>query len=357
MLYRRKNSSRWWCRFTTPDGREIRQSTGTSDRKDAEGYEAKLKRDLWQQSKLGEKPRKSWQEAVVRWIDETSHKASHGDDLMHLRWLDTHLGDVMLDEIDIDRVDEVIKGRKGSGVSNATVNRTLAVLRAILRRAERKWRWIDRAPAISLLPEPKQRIRWLTHEEADRLIDELPEHLADMARFTLATGLRASNVTGLEWSQVDLARRVAWIHADQAKARRAIGVSLNSDAVQVLRRWIGRHATRVFCYQRRVKGGGVRWEPIAEANSAAWYKALKRAGIADFRWHDLRHTWASWHVQAGTPLHALQEMGGWSSFEMVRRYAHLAPEHLAEYAARIESRDQGAHFPSHIKVVDGGMQC
>ena len=55
-------------------------------------------------------------------------------------------------------------------------------------------------------------------------------------------------------------------------------------------------------------------------------------GIENFRWHDLRHTWASWHVQQGTPLHVLQELGGWSDYEMVRRYAHLSVEHLAEYA-------------------------
>jgi integrase len=62
---------------------------------------------------------------------------------------------------------------------------------------------------------------------------------------------------------------------------------------------------------------------------------VKRAGIEDFRWHDLRHTWASWHVQSGTPLHALQELGGWESSEMVRRYAHFSADHLAPYADRL----------------------
>ena len=59
------------------------------------------------------------------------------------------------------------------------------------------------------------------------------------------------------------------------------------------------------------------------------------AGIADFRRHDLRHTWASWHVQSGTPLHALQELGSWSTTQMVQRYAHLSAQHLAEYANRL----------------------
>jgi integrase len=64
---------------------------------------------------------------------------------------------------------------------------------------------------------------------------------------------------------------------------------------------------------------------------------LERAGIEDFRWHDLRHTWASWHVQSGTSLQDLMAMGGWSSYDLVLRYAHLEPEHLAKAAARIES--------------------
>jgi len=76
---------------------------------------------------------------------------------------------------------------------------------------------------------------------------------------------------------------------------------------------------------------------IAEyrANTKAWRKALRRAGIENFRWHDLRHTWASWHVQNGTPLYVLQEMGAWESEAMVRRYAHLAPATLQRHAERV----------------------
>jgi integrase len=75
--------------------------------------------------------------------------------------------------------------------------------------------------------------------------------------------------------------------------------------------------------------------PVRKCNTKAWRSALVRVGIDDFRWHDLRHTWASWHVQAGTPLHVLQELGGWSDVRMVLRYAHLAPEHLAADAERL----------------------
>ena len=101
---------------------------------------------------------------------------------------------------------------------------------------------------------------------------------------------------------------------------------LSAAAVIVLRERLGEHPAYVFSY---------RGKPIKQVNTKAWKHALARAGIADFRWHDLRHTWASWHVQAGTPLYALQEMGGWESVEMVRRYAHLSSEHLAQYADRM----------------------
>jgi integrase len=78
-------------------------------------------------------------------------------------------------------------------------------------------------------------------------------------------------------------------------------------------------------------------KPLGSANTLAWRKALKRAGIENFRWHDLRHTWASWHRQAGTPTHELQRLGGWRSSVMVERYAHLAPDHLARAANRLDS--------------------
>jgi len=267
-----------------------------------------------------------WEEAVVRWMKEKAHKATIDGDRLHLRWLDPYLRGKELATINRDLIDQLTEMRQADDVANATVNRVLVLVRAILRKAEREWEWIDRAPAIRLLPEPRRRVRWLTREQADSLLAELPEHLAAMARFSLATGLRQRNVADLAWSQVDLGRHMAWIHPDQAKARKAIGVPLNAEAMWVLRQQEGKHPRTVFEY---------RGNPIRQVNTKAWKAALQRTGILDFRWHDLRHTWASWHTQAGTPLSVLQELGGWETTEMVRRYAHLSAEHLAPYAERI----------------------
>lgn len=324
-LYRRGKI--WWVRFSTPNGQRIFRSAQTADRRQATEYEATLKAETWRIQKLGERPRRRWEDAVVRWVKEQrGNKASLDNDLYHLRWLDRYWRGSYLDDIGRDQIDRVVQARQAEQVANATVNRMLEVVRAILRRAEREWGWLDRVPAIRLLQTPKRRVRWLTFGEAGRLLAELPEHLRSMAAFTLATGLRERNVTRLEWSQVDLQRRLCWIHPDQAKAKKAIAVPLNGDAVAILRQQEGKNERYVFIYLGK---------PVTRANNHACRKALGKAGIEDFRWHDLRHTWASWHVQAGTPPHALQELGGWSSYEMVRRYAHLGAEHLAGYAANI----------------------
>jgi len=326
-LYKRKDSKVWWVKITI-NGRIVQKSTGTTDKHQAQEFHDRLKTECWDQLKLGNKPRYNWNEAVVRWLSETQHKASKRVDLSHLRWLDFYFDKLPLDEINRDCIDKIVQEKLAEGVTNSTVNRVLALIRSILRRACFDWEWIEKVPKIRLLPEPARRIRWITRQETERLIEELPNHLKVMVRFSLETGLRQSNVTGLQWSQIDLTRRCAWIHPDQAKAKKAIPVPLSKTAMVLIREQIGEHSQNVFTYFGK---------PVKEVNTKAWRNALKRAGIKDFRWHDLRHTWASWHVQAGTPLHVLQELGGWESVEMVRRYAHLSSEHLAEYVDRLSA--------------------
>ncbi len=284
--------------------------------------------------KLGHKPQYLWEDAVVKWVNE-SQKRSLPDDVAMFRYLDKFFSGMQLNSITRDQVEKIITD-KLRHATPGRVNRITALIRAVLRKAEREWGWIDKAPSIRRLKEDNKRIRWITQQEVERLCRELPAHLEAMVRFSLATGLRESNVTGLEWDQIDMQRKVAWIHPDQAKAKKAIGIPLNTDAIQMIRLQIGKHDRYVFTY----KGN-----PVLKAGGNAWKKALNRANIANFKWHDLRHTWASWHVQAGTPLNVLQELGGWSDHSMVLRYAHLAPEHLAEYASNISD---SAHF-THIK--------
>ena len=215
-----KRGTTWWFECIAPNGERVQESTGASDKALAQEYFDHRKVELWRQFRLGEKPRRLWNEAVVRWLKEQSHKATIETDKIHLRWLDRFLGGKSLDAVTREVIDKITDAKQREGVSNATVNRILEVLRAILRKCRDDWEWIDRVPKVRMLSEPTRRIRFLTHEKAQALLAELPLHLRRMALFSLATGLRKANVTGLLWSQVDVVKRVAWIHPDQAKARR-----------------------------------------------------------------------------------------------------------------------------------------
>ena len=319
-----KRGSTWWIDLTTPGGERIRRSAQTKKREEALELHDRLKSEAWRISKLKERPGYTWDEAATRWLKENGHLASIETQKSILRFVSPYLRGLALSDITGVLI-RSIGEEKQKECSKATANRHLSLIRNILRRAV-EWDWIDSVPAVREYSEPEKRIRWLTRDEVARLIRILPDHTKDVVLFALSTGLRMSNILGLEWSQIDLGRRVAWIHPDQAKAKKAIGVPLSEEAIGVINRQIGKNERFVFTYVGK---------PIKRVNTHAWEKALKKAGIKDFRFHDLRHTWASWHVQAGTPLHVLQELGGWNSYQMVQRYAHLAPEHLAEYADKI----------------------
>ena len=107
----------------------------------------------------------------------------------------------------------------------------------------------------------------------------------------------------------------------------------------------GRYPEHVFTYAGK---------PIKYVNTKAWRSALERACIENYRWHDLRHTWASWLVQNGTPLYDLQEMGGWKSADMVRGYAHLAPAQMAKHAAVVGAMLAETHDTSTAQEGKNG---
>lgn len=365
-LYKPQNSPCWWIDIRH-DGRRIRRSTGTADRRQAQEYHDRVAAELWRADKLGES-RATWAQAVKRWLTEHAHKRSIDDDRDRLRWLSAHLGaSRALAQIDTALIEALIEAKSGEWannrppersararkVSNATVNRTLEVLSMVLNAAH-AWGWLAKVPKIRRLHEPKARKRYLTREQLVCLIAELPEHLADMAAFAVVTGLRENNVLGLRWRDVDLERAAAWVWHDEAKAGDAIAVPLSPEAVAILQGRIGRHATWCFTYRRPQRDGRAIEEPVTKATNHAWIKAKERAGIDPrFRWHDLRHTWATWHAMAGTPMDVLQQLGGWKTPAMVREYAHFSPGYVAGYARNLRAPSgQDMAIPESKKAAD-----
>ncbi|HDX5341618.1 TPA: site-specific integrase [Citrobacter sedlakii] len=357
----------WYASYSLPGGKRIKESLGTKDKRQAQELHDKRKAELWRVDRLGDFPDVTFEEACLRWIEEKSDKKSLDTDKGRMGFWLEHFEGVRLKDITEARIYsavsrmhnrsnlEIWKARveaarkKGKPdpvyvakpVTTSTKAKHLALMKAILRAAERDWKWLEKAPVIKIPTVRNKRVRWLEKDEAKRLIDECPEPLKSVVKFALATGLRRSNIINLEWQQIDMQRRVAWVNPEDSKSNRAIGVALNDTACKVLRDQIGNHHKFVFVHTkagRRPDGSvtpAVRKMRVDDGR--AWKSACKRAGIEDFRFHDLRHTWASWLIQSGVPLSVLQEMGGWESIEMVRRYAHLAPNHLTEHAKQIDS--------------------
>lgn len=322
----RRRGKTYWVDITV-GGRRIQRSARTQNKQAAQEYHDALAAKLWREGKLGERPDYTWKEAVVKFLRETEHKKSHDRDKARLAILHPILGHLKLSQITRDVIDEAadqIERERETG--SAATNRYLAVIRTILRRAEREWGWVDRAPAVRLRREPEGRIRWLTGDEYVRLMRALPDHLMGPVEFALQTGLRQSNILGLRWEQVDMPRRVAWVSASRVKTGKALRVPLNTKALEVLDAARGKHAEYVF-----TRDG----DPVKAIRSKEWADTLERAKIKDFRFHDTRHTWASWHVMNGTSLQKLMELAGWSTYQMAMRYAHLAPAHLDEAAENV----------------------
>lgn len=333
-LYRRKGSETWYALIYV-NGERFRESTRTSNKNEArierENIRARIIAEQQAKSRSATCP--TWQQACIKWLNEAPRSAN---DRYILRGLDYP------DRLLTDCTPESFEPALGH-LSKSTYNRYRAVIVAVCNLSGHKLK----------LPTKKvknARLRFLTKEEWDRLYAALPEHLKPLAHFSILTGLRQANVTQLRWDQIDLKGGKMWIHPEDAKGAKPIGVPLSKEAVAVLRGQIGQNTDWVFPYV----GRGRKAEQIGPMRKVktAWQLAMERAGlghfkrwatpdgkqhkqwIGDFTWHGLRHTWASWHLMAGTPIEVLAKLGGWSDLRMVQKhYGHFASEHLAQYAA------------------------
>ena len=146
--------------------------------------------------------------------------------------------------------------------------------------------------------------------------------------FVLLLGARMTEILSMTWDKVDFERSIAIISNDVAKSGKARALPLNNTALDLLQKlYQTRRSEFVFHRGTDKQIGRIDWHDF--------HQALEKSNIHNFRFHDLRHTWASWHVQAGTPLYTLKEMGGWETLEMVKKYAHLNADHMIEFANNV----------------------
>lgn len=315
-----KRGGVWWLYLVPPHGgARYRRSTGERERSRAQRIHDELKAELWKRKRS-----RSLHAALEAWVADKK-----GSNVSMVKVLKEKLKDADLDALDPKEIAKKIP-QKTAGTFNRYVN----ILRAAgVKGFERK-------------PEAKGRVRWITAEEWKALRAKLPDHQRPMADFAIATGLRQANVFRLEWSQVDLDRRRLWVHADQAKGGEPIGIPLSDDAVRVLKAQQKAREKRQEGLQWVFVGRGGKRPPVEI--KTAWKTACKAAKVSNFRWHDLRHTWATWHIMQGTPREALQRLGGWKDDRMVSRYAHMAESFVDQYAGNAKPY-QPRHISRHTK--------
>ena len=267
----------------------LSESTGTRDRGLAEAYLQKRLTEIYSALRLGHRPVYKWTDAVVKYMQAATHLSNYADQQRSLRRLDSYLRGCSLHQVHDDALRPFVADRLAEGVKHSTINRDLEVVRRILRLASRAWRdgctgatWLSEAPAITMLRQDDARepqvLEW---NEQDRLIRELPTHLARMVLFSLNTGCRQDEVCGLRWGEERADHFL--LSKDRTKTRRARRVPLNSVARRVIEDCRGQHDEMVFVY---------RGSPVTKVNNTAWKKARNRAGLT-LRVHDLRIIGAS----------------------------------------------------------------
>lgn len=314
-IYQRPGSPFWYTDVRV-GGRRARRSCGTTDRQQAREIAARLHAEAVLTS--GERrPDRSLYEVLAAWLKVEERSDTEKSIIRRIRaeYPDRPVSDV---------TDESLRMAFPT-ISAGNWNRYLSVLVSALRQSHENHG--TPLPKLKKRRAPAGRLRFLTQAEWLKLRPKLPAHMLPMVEFSLATGLRQANVLGLRWDEIAPGMKSLTVMVKDRKGRKPLTIPLSSWARDVLKARIGQHPDYVFTYAGKKVG----------SPKKGFASAVKAAGIKAITWHGLRHTWASWQVMAGTPLKAVQELGGWASLEMVMVYAHLAPNDLARHADAVKA--------------------
>ncbi|MCM8772762.1 MAG: tyrosine-type recombinase/integrase [Candidatus Omnitrophica bacterium] len=247
------------------------------------------------------------------------NKKSWKRDQLSINHLNKFFGSKFLYEITSKDIEEYKKKRLETGIKTSTLNRELACLKTILNKAV-EWEYLkETPPKIKLFKENNQRVRYLTENEAKTLIDLSPEPLKGIIIIALNTGMRQGEILNLKWKDIDFKEKIITIWDTKSKEKRYIPI--NEIVYNTLLNIDRNPESEYVFYGEDPK------KPISGSYiTHSFNRIVKKAGIKDFRFHDLRHTFASWLVMKGVNLKTIQELLGHKDQRMTLRYSHLSPE-------------------------------
>lgn len=243
-----------------------------------------------------------------------------------------HFGDMYLEEITPSLI-ERFKEERLRSVKPASVNRDIATLKHAFSKAV-EWGYLRTSPAtrVKKLKEPTGRTRYLTKEEAAKLIRQCNASLRFLVLAALSTGMRLGELLALRWEDIDMSNRS--IHVINSKSHLDRHIPILDELFKVLEAIKDRQVS-VFTNESG--------EPYRFIHKI-FNGAVRRAGIKDFTFHDLRHTFASWLVMAGEPLYNVQRLLGHSTITMTQRYAHLSQDHLRDTIQKLSQNLHSLNF-------------
>lgn len=323
-----KQNEVWYVRLYV-NGRRIRKSTGTDNKRLAEDIYAKMKMEIREgryfQKDQGNK--RTFKEMADKYMAEYAIKKASTSmlrDTISLKHLLPTFGNKLLSQVTPNLISKYKVQRAQEGASASSINKELAFSKHAFSIAIREWEWTRDNPftRISMEKLPQPRVRYLTKEEFDRLYQACNDRLKPIVMFAVYTGIRQDNILSLTWQQVDLNRGT--IVLENTKNGDRLGLPINQivkDLLMELKKIKHIKGQYVFYSLNGTKldGGKIR----------KWFKqACKKAGVEDCTFHTLRHTFASWLVQNSVDLYRVQRLLGHKTGEMTRRYAHLAPDNL-----------------------------
>lgn len=295
--------------------------------------------------KTTEAKRHSFGEMIDRYIRDILPQKSdvmQTEQSRHLEWWKANLGDYLLSDVTPNKIaelrDSLLREERTNGKlrSPATAVRYLAAISHVYTIATREWEWVNENPVskVNKPKEPKGRVRFLSDNERERLLEACKEsdnpYLFTVVVLALSTGARKMEIMNLRWDDVDFHREVAILHETKNDESRALPIK--GMAMELLKELSKNRKSDTTLLFPRSDGQ----KPVEIRK--AWESAIKKAKIEDFKFHDLRHSAASYLAMSGATLTEIAEVLGHKTFQMVKRYSHLSEPHTASVVSKMNKK-------------------
>ena len=325
----------YYCDPDTGKERTQKQKDNLANRLYLEKYNKKEKQFLSREKEekeeeviLKEADKHTVHEAIWKYYNEilpTKSKSAQQLFGQQLEFWDLKFGHLRLSELTPLAIREARSELESKKRSNSTLNRYVTSFSAVLGCCVKDFLWMDENPCskIRKLAEPSGRLRFLSLEEKEELLKHCDPDLHDAVTLALLTGARKQEIWKLRYDAVNFKKKFISFLKTKSGVPRSVPMSEKVHAI-IVRRARDNQFQAPYVFPSPVKAN----RPNNFAR--AWATAVKRAGLKDFRWHDLRHTSASYMVMAGISLRTVADVLGHSNISMTFKYAHLSPNHLSD---------------------------